>query len=122
MRLPLIAIASVCMTGVTPACVAAHARLLRADPPVSGAVRGVPKMLRITFSEPLVLSFSGIEVEDAAGRAVPSGKAALDPKDNRVLVYPLKTSLGPGLYTVRWRAVSADTHRTQGTYAFRIIP
>jgi methionine-rich copper-binding protein CopC len=122
MRLPLIAIAGLSVVGATPASTLAHARLLRADPPVNGVVRGSPKLLRIIFSEPLVVGFSKIQLMNAASHAVPSGQAVLDPRDKRVLVYPLKSSLGPGRYTVRWRAVSADTHRTEGTYAFRILP
>jgi methionine-rich copper-binding protein CopC len=122
MRLSLIAITGACLLGVTPAAALAHARLARADPPAGGAVRESPKALRLTFSEPLVLSFSKVQVADAAGHAVATGAAVLDPRDKRVLVEPLKASLGPGLYTVRWRAVSADTHRTEGSYAFRVLP
>jgi len=120
MRLSLIAIAGVCL--LTPAAAWAHARLARADPPAGGSVRGSPKRLRLTFSEPLVLAFSKIQVADAAGHAVVTGAAVLDPRDRRVLIEPLKAALGPGLYTVRWRAVSADTHRTEGSYAFRVLP
>src|SRR5450432_4269929 len=120
--LPLTAIIGVGMFGLTPAAAFAHARLLRADPPAGGAMRGSPKMLRLTFSEPLVPSFSKVQITDAAGHPVSTGPPALEPKDKRVVVEPLTASLGPGLYTVRWRAVSADTHRTEGSYAFRILP
>jgi methionine-rich copper-binding protein CopC len=44
-----------------------------------------------------------------------------DPGDAERLEVPLR-KLGPGTYTVHWRAVSVDTHRTQGTYRFTVAP
>ena len=48
-----------------------------------------------------------------------SGKAQADRSDGTELRVPLKT-LPPGTYTVRWRVLSVDTHRTQGSFSFSV--
>ena len=34
---------------------------------------------------------------------------------------PLK-AIGAGTYRVNWRALSGDTHRTQGSFSFKVTP
>jgi len=34
---------------------------------------------------------------------------------------PLK-AIGAGTYRVNWRALSVDTHRTQGNFSFKVAP
>jgi methionine-rich copper-binding protein CopC len=31
-------------------------------------------------------------------------------------------SLSPGVYTAKWHVVSADSHKTQGTFTFMLKP
>ena len=50
------------------------------------------------------------------------GKAAVDPSDNAVLIVKTNAPLAPGAYTVSWKAVSVDTHHTQGTFQFTVKP
>ena len=101
---------------------AAHPRV-RAQIPAAGAVlTSSPAQIRITFNEPLVAAFSGLALKDQAGKSVTIGKAALDPKDPKQLAAPVKTTLGPGTYTVLWRAVAADTHHVAGQFSFRVKP
>jgi copper resistance protein C len=45
--------------------------------------------------------------------------AAVDKKDRRVIRVSLP-DLEPGLYKVEWRAVSADTHRVNGDFTFKV--
>ncbi len=97
----------------------AHARLESASPPVGGTVQAPPKQVAITFSEEVEPVFSTIEVTDAAGKRVDSGKPDRAPDKPQVLVVGLQP-LGPGIYRVVWHAVSVDTHRTQGSYSFTV--
>jgi methionine-rich copper-binding protein CopC len=46
--------------------------------------------------------------------------AALDPADHKTLILSLKKPLAPGVYKVSWHAVSTDTHRLTGAYAFTV--
>ena len=50
-----------------------------------------------------------------------AGKATVDPKDRRLLQIDL-TPLPSGTYRVKWRAVSVDTHATEGDFNFTVKP
>lgn len=106
---------------LAPVTAFAHAQLLKAVPGVGTTVSAAPS-ITLAFSEPVEPGFSGVGLTDAAGKAVPLGKPASDPAGKATLVVAVKTRLAPGLYTVRWHAVSVDTHRTQGTFTFTVAP
>lgn len=101
-----------------PKGAAAHARLGQASPKVGSTVASAPKEVVLSFTEKLEPKFSSIEVRDAKGAAVQAGKAqaGADPTQLRV---PLK-ALSPGTYKVIWRVLSVDTHRSQGTFTFKV--
>ena len=99
----------------------AHARLESATPPVGGTVATAPGQVAITFSEAVEPAFSAIEVTDATGKRVDRGKPHNGPGNGSVLIVDLP-ALPPGTYAVRWRAVSVDTHKTQGNYRFTVAP
>jgi len=96
----------------------AHAMLESASPPVGGTV-AAPAEIRITFSEGIEPKFSGVALSGPGG-AVPVGKATTAAGDDKVLVVKVGKTLAPGTYTVKWRAVSVDTHRTQGDFDFTV--
>lgn len=99
----------------------AHALLENASPPVGGAVPASPPELVITFSEAVEPLFSTIEVHDANGVRVDSGKPHAAPDDARKLMLRLPR-LPPGTYTVVWRVTSVDTHKTEGRFDFTVAP
>jgi copper resistance protein C len=103
-----------------PAAANAHAMLNRATPPVGSTVSPAPRELVLTFTEKLEPKFSSIEVRDAKGAAVQAGKARAggDGTQLRVALKPLP----PGTYKVIWRVLSVDTHRTNGSFTFRVGP
>lgn len=105
---------------VIPAAAAAHAMLDHASPRVGSTVAAAPKELLLWFTEKLEPAFSTAEVRNAQG-AVVSGKAQADRSDGTELRVPLK-ALPPGTYTVTWRVLSVDTHRTQGSFTFSVGP
>ena len=99
----------------------AHAQLEKATPPVGGAVTS-PAEIRLKFSEGVEPRFSGIALTAEGGAAVPLGKPSVDPADSSVLIVKVGKALPPGVYTVNWRAVSVDTHHTQGDFQFTVTP
>jgi methionine-rich copper-binding protein CopC len=100
----------------------AHAQLLKAVPAVGGKVTASPKEVRLSFSEGVEPRFSGIALAMETDATEPTGKPSVDSADNRVLVAAVLQALKPGIYTVRWHAVSVDTHRTQGSFNFTVAP
>jgi methionine-rich copper-binding protein CopC len=99
----------------------AHAFLDHASPRVGSTVASAPKELLLWFTEKLEPAFSTVEVRNAQGAVVQSGKAQAAPNDATELRVPLKT-LSPGAYLVSWRVLSVDTHRTQGSFTFKVGP
>ena len=99
----------------------AHAHLDRASPPANGSLRSAPREVSISFSENLEGSFSSITVVDAAGARVDEGNAQVDSRNRKILRVSLKP-LPPGRYRVNWRVLSVDTHKTEGSYSFRVAP
>src|SRR5471032_3368554 len=83
----------------TPAL--AHAMLDHASPPVGSAQASAPREVILWFTEQLEAAFSTIEVRDASGAIVSSGKASVDPKQRTQLRVGLK-SLASGTYKVNW--------------------
>jgi methionine-rich copper-binding protein CopC len=74
--------------------------------------------VRPASSWPLEAAFSTLELRDAAGKPVETGKAQI--KDN---VMRLRVNALPaGRYTVNWHVLSVDTHKTNGTFNFTVKP
>ena len=95
----------------------AHAHLLNSSPAANVATAS-PKTIELHFSEAPMSKFSGAVVSTSAGAKVATSPApAADPKT--ISLAP-KSALKPGAYTVKWHAVTADTHRTQGAFVFTV--
>jgi copper resistance protein C len=101
-----------------PAAANAHAMLDHASPAVGSMVASAPKELVLSFTEKLEPKFSSIEVRNADGAAVNSGPARASGTEMRVGLKPLPA----GTYKVIWRVLSVDTHRTNGSFSFRVGP
>jgi copper resistance protein C len=97
----------------------AHAFLDRAEPRVGSQLQSAPTEVKLWFSEALEGAFSTATVMDENGRRADSGDAHLDASNKALLRVSLRP-LAPGAYTVHWRAVSVDTHVTQGDFVFRV--
>lgn len=98
----------------------AHAFPQTEEPPDGATVTAAPTTVSITFSESVDARFSGIIVEDARGRRTDDGGAKPDPNNSRRLGVGLKQPVASGSYKVIWHALSADGHRTQGSYHFTV--
>jgi methionine-rich copper-binding protein CopC len=97
----------------------AHAFLDHASPSVGGSLPSPPGMVTLWFTQELEPAFSTITVVDQNGQRVDAGDVRVDAQDRMVMQVGLKP-LPPGTYKVSWRALSVDTHTTQGTFTFRV--
>ena len=97
----------------------AHAMLQRASPPVGSDVPAAPHEIALTFTEGVEPLFSTIELRDANGTVVPTGKPQTDHGNTHKLIVELP-SLGSGSYTVTWHVTSVDTHKTEGSFQFTV--
>jgi methionine-rich copper-binding protein CopC len=115
--LPLLTAGALCALA-TPAF--AHAMLERATPG-AGANVAAPAELRLRYSEGVEPSLCQVQLTDVSGHAEALGALSLSP-DHLTLIAPVRNHLAPGVYHVRWRAVSVDTHITSGDFNFRVTP
>jgi methionine-rich copper-binding protein CopC len=99
----------------------AHAHLVSATPPVGGAVETSPPELDLKFSEALNLKFSGVKVTSPDKAEVKLDEPMLMDSDTTFMA-TIPNKLAPGTYTVDWHALSADGHKTHGTYTFTVKP
>jgi methionine-rich copper-binding protein CopC len=116
----IIAAAVGLLVGGLAAAAAAHAKLVSATPAPGSLVKAPPRLVRAVFNEELAPTHSRMTVTDGRGRRVDDGQGGvdLDDLDRKTLVARLRP-VGPGRYTVRWRAVSADDgYVAQGTFWF----
>ena len=98
---------------------AAHASLDRSNPRAGDAVRTPPHEVTLWFTQDLEPAFSTVEVVDASGTRVDTGKPIVGADDRKIMRIAVKP-LPPGIYKVSWRALSVDTHTTEGTFTFRV--
>ncbi len=105
------------LCGTAPAL--AHAQLRSATPAAGGSVPTAPAEVVVNFTEPLESTFSAVVVRDAVGKRVDKADAHLDKNDNTTIRVSLPP-LGQGIYIVQWRALTTDTHRTDGAFIFRV--
>lgn len=104
---------------IAPAAVRAHAFLDHSDPAVGSTVPAAPAALHLWFTQELEPAFSWATVSDKSGASVNDGPAAIDPSNRSELTIKLK-SLPAGTYTVKWHALSVDTHTTEGDFTFHV--
>lgn len=100
----------------------AHAHLTRAVPADGAVLKAAPAQLELRFSEGVEARFTRVELKDATGKAVAIGTIATAPADKKVLHVTPAAALAPGRYEVVWRAVSVDTHKSEGRYGFSVQP
>lgn len=96
----------------------AHAHLERLTP-AGGATVSPPGAIRLEFSEDVEPKFTGLTLAGPSGEAA-LGTPALEPGHGATLVVPVAKPLAPGAYTVKWHALSTDSHKTQGTFSFTV--
>lgn len=104
----------------------AHAKLVSSSPAADAKVSAV-KTLSLTFSETVVEKLSGVDLvmtgmpgmANHAPMKVSGFKSALN-ADGKTLTLTLPRALPVGTYSLTWHAVTADTHRIEGKFAFSV--
>jgi methionine-rich copper-binding protein CopC len=114
----LAALALAVLCGI-PAAVRAHAFLDHSDPAVGSTVPAAPAVVHIWFTQELEPAFSWIKVTDKSGADVSDGASFVDPNNKQEMDIKLKSVEG-GTYTVKWHALSVDTHTTEGDFTFQV--
>jgi methionine-rich copper-binding protein CopC len=94
----------------------AHAFLDHAEPRVGNTVATAPREVTLWFTQKLEPAFSTITVTNSAGQRVDTGKTRVSGTQMSISL----RSGGAGTYHVTWRVLSVDTHRTDGSFTFRV--
>jgi copper resistance protein C len=98
----------------------AHAHLVRATPAVGGTVQVPVSEVSLRFNERLEGKFSSVVVRDSTGKQVDTGDGAVDKNDRTLMRVQLQQPLAPGVYKVEWKVMSADTHKVDGNFTFKV--
>ena len=92
-----------------------HAVLLQTDP-ADGAVLNIPPTeVVLTFNEQVQIT--QLQVLNNSGDPVHRGEIAGGNETGRIALAP---DLPEGIYTVTWRAISADSHPVRGSFVFGV--
>ena len=97
----------------------AHAHLESTSPKAEAVLASPPTEVAIELSEDIEAKFSSIEVRDAKGARVDNNDPHLAPDDAKRLIVSLHP-LEPGSYKVDWKVISVDTHKTHGSFSFKV--
>ena len=101
-----------------PGAAWAHATLQRTTPGVGARLPVAPRVVTLSFDQSVRTLPNGIRVYDTAGKLV-SGVARGVPGDPRSVEVALRR-LPKGAYTVRWSAISNDSHVGHGVFTFGV--
>jgi methionine-rich copper-binding protein CopC len=115
----VLALTALALSSLESGLALAHSRLQRAEPPAESRLKSPPSEVKLTFTERLEPSYSGIQVKDERGAQVDRGDAHID-TSNPLLLRASLGPLAPGTYTVNWRVLSVDGHVSEGRFAFRV--
>lgn len=126
-RIAFAAAGALALAAMAPATAArAHPRLVTAIPAANSAIGSI-KAITLTFNETLVARFSGMSIlmTDRPGARMTAPLSAgpvtsTVAADGKTLVGTLQAALRAGTYTLGWHAVTADTHRVEGSYSFTV--
>ncbi|KMN45202.1 copper resistance CopC/CopD family protein [Bacillus sp. LK2] len=113
-------IACVCII-LIPKSASAHAYVVKSNPTENETLKKAPSVVKIEFDEDIQVSrFNTLFVRDSSGKRVDLKDAHIDKSNKKLLEAGLKENLKNGLYSVQWKAISADGHPIQGVIPFRI--
>ncbi|MET3211252.1 UNVERIFIED_CONTAM: copper transport protein [Paenibacillus sp. PvR008] len=98
----------------------AHAFIVESSPTENQVLDKPPSQVTITFNENLQSAFMSMKVTDETGKRVDTGKARLNPEHEDTMEIKLIRGMKNGIYTVNWRALSADGHPVNGVIPFQV--
>ncbi|WP_410655394.1 copper resistance protein CopC [Amycolatopsis sp. lyj-112] len=104
------------LAGVQPAM--AHSVLVSSDPAKDSSIASAPSVVSLMFNEPLDHSFSELTVLGPDGSSQWEGGVPVVAGEK--LSAPLRALGAAGVYTVKYRVVSADGHPVSGSVPFTL--
>ena len=111
---------AVLVTAIT-ASASAHAYLIRSDPADGAVLAEPPTDVNLWFDEPIVPSFSIIQVFDINNQPVEVNNIRINPDDSHNLAFSFPNELSPGVYSILWETISdADGHYSRGLLIFGV--
>lgn len=96
----------------------AHAVFAASDPAPDSHVQVGLARVQVTLTEDVILDFSGLEVADLQGVDWTEGRVEHAGSANSLSI--ATRPLTDGLYVISWKALSADTHTTRGSYLIAV--
>jgi hypothetical protein len=118
MRLSIPAAAAALMLAAMPSAFA-HAYLKKSSPAAGAVVAPRVSSLLMTFTEAVQPKFCAVTVTDGMGMRADTGAPRAVPGHANELSVPVHFQMA-GKYTVKWHALSVDTHKTKGSYSFTV--
>lgn len=113
-------VATLLLAGVMAAPVAhAHAALVGSDPADGAELVRAPSEVVLRFSEPVEMPPEAIRVFGSDKERVDDGSPGHG-ADRSMLRVGLSVGLPDDVYTVTWRAISADSHVVRGSLSFTV--
>lgn len=97
----------------------AHGNLVKAVPAQHATLSTAPDRVQLWFSQRLEVAFCSLVVTDAADNSVDKGDMKVAVDDPKLLSVGLKP-LAPGVYTVKFRALSVDGHVVANHFLFTV--
>jgi methionine-rich copper-binding protein CopC len=120
------ALAALALSALTPTALSAHVELT-ASTPAAGSQVKAPKVIDLTFSQPVDPSTAAASIIMTAmpgmanhGEMAIRNFTASWSDDGRTMTLTLRKPLPTGTYEVRWQAAASDGHAMSGTVAFDI--
>ncbi|HVM45717.1 MAG TPA: CopD family protein [Candidatus Thermoplasmatota archaeon] len=97
----------------------AHAVLKASEPSPNGRASAGLAVVVIEFTEDVERQYTDADVLDVQGESWKAGPIEFDASRRNVIRVPVRP-LEDGIYSASWKALSADTHTTRGTFVFAI--
>ena len=129
MRTPALSAAlglALALTALAPSALLAHVQMTTSTP-ASGTKTKAPKVITLTFSQPVNPANAAASIVMTAMPGVANhGEMAIRnfttvwSNGNKTMSLNLRRPLPKGTYEVRWQAAGADGHRMKGTVSFII--
>jgi copper transport protein len=102
-----------------PTFSSAHAYIIKSFPVDNENLHQPPKNVSIEFNEEIQPSFHYLQVFDQNGKRVDKGEH-IESNNPKILKANVKSNLPSGIYTIKWKIVSADGHPVDGVIPFQI--
>lgn len=105
----------------TPFSAFSHAIMVKSQPEKDATITVSPKQIDIWFNDKVGSEYKAVAVIDSKGNRVDNKDVMQEILDGSHL-YCTVPPLEAGVYTVRYRVVSIDTHIITGKFQFTIKP